>query len=170
MIPNGLYSIVQNIQCALYMQCTKRTPLKLLSHLTQTSRLPTPRPTKLQPRRVCHLHYFMPHILALQPKQRLRHRLPASPKAPQHNLQLLNLRVDPSILHPRHNITRQLKCRIIMLPRTFPEPDVPTRDRDQGRPSRVRERDVGVVSRGVDVEVVRFGILALRLYPHKATI
>jgi len=130
-----------------------------MQDLTQTSRLLAPRPTKLQPRSIRNLNNLPPQKPTLTSKQRLRDRLPSRPKPSQHNLHPLNLSIHPTLPHPSQHITRQLKRTIIMFPPRFPEPNIPTAHRDHGRAIGSRDGDMGVVSRSVDVEVVRLGLL-----------
>lgn len=58
--------------------------LHLQNLSTQPSRLLTPRPPKLQPRRICHPHNPRPHKHPLTPQQNLLNRLPPIPKPPQY--------------------------------------------------------------------------------------
>lgn len=130
-----------------------------MQNLTQTSRLLTPRPTKLQPRSVGDFNNLSPQKPSLTPKQSLCNRLSPGPKASQHNLHPLNLRIHATLLHPSQHIARQLKRRIIMFPPCLPEPYVPTADRDHRRAIGACNRDVRIVSCSVDVKVVRLGLL-----------
>ena len=66
----------------------------------------TSRTTKLQPRSIRNPHNLPSERHSLHTQNRLRNRLSPRPKPPKNNLQLLNLREQPSIPHPPKHITR----------------------------------------------------------------
>lgn len=58
---------------------------------TQSPRLPTPRPTELQPRSIGNLLDPIPQLPPLSPQKRLTHSLSANSESTQNNLHPLDL-------------------------------------------------------------------------------
>lgn len=123
---------------------------------TQSPRLPTPRSSKLQPRRIAHLTDLLPQRPPFRAQQRFRNRFPSHPKPSQHHLQTVNLIRQSLLLHPANHIRRQLIRCFIRPSRCFLKANVPRRKRYQTVAIGGCEGDVGVVFCGVDVEMVCF--------------
>lgn len=121
----------------------------------------TSRTTKLQPRSIRNPHNLPSKRQSLHTQNRLRNRLSPLAKTPKNNLQLLNLREQPSIPHPTKHITCQLERRIVVLPLRVLEPKVPCRHRDDWVTVRPCHRNMRVVLRGVHVKVMRFLVALL---------
>jgi hypothetical protein len=145
--------------------------------LTQPPHRWTPRPSKLQPRRVRHLTNLSPQQRPLTPQQRLLKRLPPRPKPPHHHLNsdpanpkpgiqlmqrphgtalrhLLPAHAPTDHRHPLHRVRRQLVRGVETRPLRFFEADIAAGEAADHVARRLREGDVRVVLVREDVQVI----------------
>jgi hypothetical protein len=130
--------------------------------LTQSSRLWTSCSTKLKPRSIRNPHNLPPYTLPFEAQNRLRDRLSPFPESSQTHLYLLDLMQQTRIVHAPKDVACQLKRAVVILPLRLLEADVPSRHRDERVAVRLRHRDMGVVFRGVDMDVMRLLVSLMR--------